>query len=51
MGDALDLEQAAMLRSWFVAHIDIQPHQPKPRRQPSRRQPQDARYVQLSLLG
>jgi deoxyribodipyrimidine photo-lyase len=49
--DALDLEQAAMLRSWFVAHIDIQPHQPKSRRQPSRRQPQDDRYVQLSLLG
>ncbi len=48
---ALDLEQAKMLRTWFVAHVDIQPHQSKPRRQPSRRKLQDDRYLQLSLLG
>ncbi len=48
--DALDLTQAAMLRTWFVAHIDIQPRQTQPRRRSNRRQPDD-QYVQLSLLS
>ncbi len=54
--EALDLEQAAMLRTWFVAHLDIRPHQSarQPARQPKSRRKTgqlDDRYVQLSLLS
>ncbi|GAB4383921.1 MAG: deoxyribodipyrimidine photo-lyase [Elainellaceae cyanobacterium] len=49
--NALDLTQAKALRTWFVAHVNIQPRQVTPRRQksnPSKKQPSDV--VQLSLL-
>ncbi|MBW4468636.1 MAG: DNA photolyase family protein [Pegethrix bostrychoides GSE-TBD4-15B] len=54
--EALDLEQAALLRTWFVAHLDIRPHQSarQPARQPKSRRKTgqlDDRYVQLSLLS
>jgi deoxyribodipyrimidine photo-lyase len=50
--DALDLEQAALLRTWFVAHVELQPHRSnQSRRRPSgRRGSQTSPYIQLSLL-
>ena len=49
--DALDLQAAKMLRTWFVAHVEIKPHKTTPRRPPSRRRKRDSGdFVQLSLL-
>jgi deoxyribodipyrimidine photo-lyase len=43
--DALDLEQAKALRTWFVAHVDVAP------RKSSRRKPKSvSEDIQLSLL-
>ncbi|MBF2001390.1 MAG: deoxyribodipyrimidine photo-lyase [Synechococcales cyanobacterium M58_A2018_015] len=51
--DALDAQQAKMLRTWFVAHVNIQPHRTSSRKPPTRRRrgrPADD-FVQLSLLS
>ncbi|HEY9648499.1 MAG TPA: deoxyribodipyrimidine photo-lyase [Chroococcidiopsis sp.] len=52
--DALDLEQAEALRSWFVAHVEIQPRKPPRRQRPSAKnsaKDQEANYfIQLNLL-
>jgi deoxyribodipyrimidine photo-lyase len=49
--DALDHEQAKLLRSWFVAHVNITPRRTTPRKQKSRRSKEkDDSFVQLSLL-
>jgi deoxyribodipyrimidine photo-lyase len=49
--DALDHEQAKILRSWFVAHVNITPRKTTPRKQKSRRSKEkDNSFVQLSLL-
>ncbi|WP_263975338.1 hypothetical protein [Leptolyngbya sp. 7M] len=48
--DQLDLQAAKMLRTWFVAHVEIKP-QPTPRRQSKRKRKKQADgFVQLSLL-
>lgn len=51
--DALDTEQAKILRTWFVAHVDIKPRKVPPRSpgksNPTRQVPDAG--VQLSLLG
>jgi deoxyribodipyrimidine photo-lyase len=46
----LDPEQAKMLRTWFVAHVEIQPHRTKPRRKPTRKKKDDG-FIQLSFLN
>jgi deoxyribodipyrimidine photo-lyase len=49
--DALDMEQAKILRTWFVAHVNIAPRKPKARaksKRSSRRK--DDTFIQLSLL-
>jgi deoxyribodipyrimidine photo-lyase len=43
--DSLDLEQAKALRTWFVAHVNIQP-----RKSPSRKAPVVSDSIQLSLF-
>ncbi|MFM7427358.1 MAG: FAD-binding domain-containing protein [Elainella sp.] len=53
--DSLDFEQAVLLRTWFVAHVEIQPHRGQSanqsaKRQAGRRQRQNSPYIQLSLL-
>jgi deoxyribodipyrimidine photo-lyase len=52
--DALDLEQAAMLRTWFVAHVEIKPQSGRKTtaRTSTRktRKQQDSDYIQLNLL-
>jgi deoxyribodipyrimidine photo-lyase len=48
--DALDWQQAQMLRTWFVAHVEIKPHQPATRKSRSRRR-QQSDFIQLSLLN
>lgn len=48
--DELDLEQAKALRTWFVAHLDIQPKIVKPRRPSTRKKQVPDDFVQLSLL-
>lgn len=56
--DSMDLEQAKVLRTWFVAHVEIKPHLAKSRQRQST-QKQGAKkgssqtsdeFVQLSLL-
>jgi deoxyribodipyrimidine photo-lyase len=44
--ETLTLEQAQALRTWFVAHVNIQPHQ-KSRRRRTQPEPEG---IQLSLL-
>ncbi len=44
--DALTLAQAKDLRTWFVAHVEIQPHRSKSKRN---RKHQDPNVIQLSL--
>ncbi len=50
--DALSLEDAHALRTWFVAHVDIKPRKLPARQAPrrSRRAPADPNHVQLSLF-
>ena len=49
--DSLDHEQAKILRSWFVAHVNITPRKVTPRKRKSRRSKgKDDLFVQLSLL-
>lgn len=48
--DGLDWEQAQALRTWFVAHVEIQPHKPQRSRKP-RRKRSNHDFVQLSLLN
>ncbi|MBF2047463.1 MAG: deoxyribodipyrimidine photo-lyase [Elainella sp. C42_A2020_010] len=49
--DQLDLEAAKMLRTWFVAHVEIKPH-PTTKRQSKRRPKKQADgFIQLSLLS
>ncbi len=49
--DQLDLEAAKMLRTWFVAHVEIKPH-PTTKRQSKRRHKKQADgFIQLSLLS
>jgi deoxyribodipyrimidine photo-lyase len=52
--DALDLEQAKALRTWFVAHVDIQPRIATSRKrrssQKSAKKKASSDFVQLSLL-
>ena len=45
--EALDEAQAAALRTWFVAHVDIKPRQPYRRKSKPTPEPTD---IQLSLL-
>ena len=45
--EALDEAQAAALRTWFVAHVDIKPRQPYRRKAKPTPEPTD---IQLSLL-
>jgi deoxyribodipyrimidine photo-lyase len=45
----LDTAQAAALRTWFVAHVNVVP--PKARRRPPKPQTFDPNIRQLSLLG
>lgn len=47
--DALDLQAAKMIRTWFVAHMEIKPHKVTPRRQPARKKRSDD-FVQLRLF-
>ncbi|MCU0570532.1 MAG: DNA photolyase family protein [Oculatellaceae cyanobacterium Prado106] len=49
--DALDLEQAQALRTWFVAHVNIKPTKPR-RKTPSKRRVREdsGEYQQLNLL-
>lgn len=51
--DMLDWEQAKMLRTWFVAHVQIKPHQPTARQKSSQktRRGLSDQFVQLSLLN
>ncbi|MBW4654876.1 MAG: deoxyribodipyrimidine photo-lyase [Kaiparowitsia implicata GSE-PSE-MK54-09C] len=50
--EALDLEQAQALRTWFVAHVDIRPHKPKGRRKrKANATAEEDAFIQLSLLG
>lgn len=44
--EGLDMEGAIALRTWFVAHVEIKPHQPKRR---SKKKASDG-VIQLSLL-
>lgn len=48
--DGLDWEQAQALRTWFVAHVEIQPHKPQRSRKP-RRKRSNHDFVQLNLLN
>lgn len=49
--DALDLEQAQALRTWFVAHVAIKPHQGRRSNQGRSRTPKPTSNIeQLSLL-
>lgn len=48
--DALDLEQAKALRTWFVAHVEIQPRKVTPRKRKSQKTTVSDNFVQLSLL-
>jgi deoxyribodipyrimidine photo-lyase len=48
--DALDGEQAKMLRTWFVAHVNIAPRKPKTRTKSKRSKRKDDGFIQLSLL-
>ncbi|WP_242042325.1 hypothetical protein [Leptolyngbya sp. FACHB-541] len=45
--DALDMEGAIALRTWFVAHVEIKPHQSKRR---SKKSKTSDGVTQLSLL-
>ena len=47
--DALDQAQAKRLRTWFVAHVDIKPHQGVKQRSRKQRIEEDG-MIQLSLL-
>ncbi|QKD82269.1 deoxyribodipyrimidine photo-lyase [Thermoleptolyngbya sichuanensis A183] len=50
--EALDLEQAKALRTWFVAHVDIVPRKvPSRKRNAKSKAPVPADSVQLNLLG
>jgi deoxyribodipyrimidine photo-lyase len=51
--DALDDEQAKVLRTWFVASVDLKPHAAQSRRRSPRsaRQPRPSDFEQLNLLG
>ncbi|MFQ3626633.1 MAG: deoxyribodipyrimidine photo-lyase [Cyanobacteriota bacterium] len=50
--DALDLEQAKALRTWFVAHVDIMPRKVPSRKQNAKaKTPAPADSIQLNLLG
>jgi deoxyribodipyrimidine photo-lyase len=49
--DQLDLEQARLLRTWFVAHVEIKPHSINTRKPSSRKTKQLDGFVQLSLLN
>ncbi len=51
--DALDHQQARILRTWFVAHLQIQPHRgsKRSRRSSSTPPPSGNEPIQLSLLG
>jgi deoxyribodipyrimidine photo-lyase len=52
--EALDLQQARMLRTWFVAHVEIKPHRTPAQRKPStrsRKKKQSDGFIQLSLLN
>lgn len=48
--DALDLEQSKLLRTWFVAHVDIAPRQPKTQKKRRSRRSKNDDFIQLSLL-
>lgn len=51
--DNLDLQAASMLRTWFVAHVEIKPHKvrSRPSSKTSRRKKQSDGFIQLSLLN
>jgi deoxyribodipyrimidine photo-lyase len=49
--ETLDFEQAKALRTWFVAHVDIQPRKGTPRQRKSAKYNVDDTFVQLSLLN
>jgi deoxyribodipyrimidine photo-lyase len=52
--DALDDEQAKMLRSWFVAHVNIPPRKGNSRNtrsRQSRRKQSESPFIQLDLLN
>lgn len=50
--EALDLEQAKALRTWFVAHVDIVPRKvPTRKRKAKPKAPAPADSIQLNLLG
>lgn len=51
--DNLDLQAAKMLRTWFVAHVEVRPHKITPRKKSSTRsrKKQSDDYIQLSLLN
>jgi deoxyribodipyrimidine photo-lyase len=50
--EALDLEQAKALRTWFVAHVDIVPRKvPSQKRKAQSKAPTPADSIQLNLLS
>lgn len=49
--DALNAEQAKLLRTWFVAHVEIKPRPSTTRKVASRKIKQPDKFVQLSLLN
>jgi deoxyribodipyrimidine photo-lyase len=54
--DGLDIEQSKMLRSWFVAHVNIPPRKGNSRKTSSRsrqskRQQPESPFIQLDLLN
>jgi deoxyribodipyrimidine photo-lyase len=49
--EQLDLQQSILLRTWFVAHVEIKPHQSSYRQKSSRRRSKRSDdFIQLSLL-
>lgn len=48
--DALDATDANALRTWFVAHVDIQPRQQTRRRSASKSKSQDESVIQFTLF-
>ena len=48
--DALDWEQARVLRTWFVAHVDIKPRTVRTQKRKSNKKRTSDDFVQLSLL-
>jgi deoxyribodipyrimidine photo-lyase len=47
----LDLEQAHALRTWFVAHVDIMPRQPRRSKKTTANAAAPSDFVQLDLLS